>query len=240
MEKIYLTSKDINPNYEIYYGYESNIYKFDSDSLMKIFKTDDEQILENKRQKIILLSDLDIDLIPSKLIYIDGKFKGYVYQEAKKYSPINCSVQNKKEKYQILTKVKNKLQKLHELGIIYGDLHQDNILYNGNDIIICDLDNSYLNGFSFDTKNNHISYYIDRVKSIDTRMDNFALNLLTIYYLQNISYAYIYDYLITEGRLNGTLNSKKNKEILNEMVCLNPQYSGELFIDNPRKKLTLK
>ena len=240
MEEIYLTSKDISSSYEMYYGYESHIYKFDSDTVMKIFRTDDEDVLKNKRQKIILLSDLDVDFIPIKLIYIDGIFKGYVYRNLADYSPINCLIQKKKEKYEILFKIYAKLEQLHKYGIIYGDLHQDNILYNGHDIVICDLDNSYINGLGFDTTNNHISRYIDFVKTIDNRLDNFAMNLLTVYYIQNISYAYIYDYLITEGRLKRPLNSKKNNEIIQEMICLKPDYSGELFIDNPRKKLTLK
>ena len=44
MEKIYLTKNDINPDYEMYYGYESQIYEFDAFNLMKIFKTNDEEI----------------------------------------------------------------------------------------------------------------------------------------------------------------------------------------------------
>ena len=133
MEEIYLTSKDINPDYEMYYGYESNIYEFDAYNLMKIFRTDDENELNNKLEKIRLLSQLPVDFIPLKLVYIYGKFKGYIYNHIEEYEPINSFKQKKSEKYEVLHKIKDKLDILHSYGIIYGDLHQDNVLYNGID-----------------------------------------------------------------------------------------------------------
>ena len=239
MEKIYLTKNDINPDYEMYYGYESQIYEFDAFNLMKIFKTNDEEILKNKLEKIILLSKLPVDFIPIKLVYIDGKFQGYVYKHIEDYQPINCFEQKKSEKYDVLQKVKAKLEELHKYGIIYGDLHEANVLYNGNNVLLCDLDNVHLNSFTFDKTNTQIKHYIEMVKNIDERLDNFALNLLTICYYKNISYSYIFNYLLSKYNGKEKIKTEKISKIISEMTFLKPNYSGELLIDIPQKKLTL-
>lgn len=240
MEKIFLTSENIKQSKIKYFGYESNIYEFDENFLMKIFKDDNQELLNNKLKKILLLSELDLDLTPLKLVFIDGCFKGYIYEELKGYYPIDGLVQKKKEKEKILLEIKEKLHQLHQLGIIYGDLHQQNILYNGSNIVICDLDNVSINNLKFDTKNNHIYYYMARINVFDTRLDSFIFNLLTISYYQNISYDYVITYLITQGKLSHKFNTSENRKIISEMICLTPDYSGELLIDNSRKKLTLK
>lgn len=239
MEKVFLTSEEIKQAKSKYSGYESNIYEYSKDYLMKIFKDDDKDLLNNKLKKVLLLSNLNLDLVPLKLVFIDDCFKGYIYEELKGYYPIDGLVQKKKEKEKILLEIKDKLEQLHQLGIIYGDLHQQNILYNGKDIIICDLDNISINGLDLDKKNNHIHYYTARMNTLDNRLDNFIFNLLTISYYQNISYYYVLKYLTSYGKLSYKFNTSKNKEIIREMICLKDDYSGDLLIDNKKKKLTL-
>lgn len=239
MENIYLSSKDFNPNSKIYYGYESNIYEFENDYLLKIFRKNDEKILQNKYDKLLLLSQFDLDLVPLKLVYIDGIFKGYIYKNSKDFYPINGLVEKRKEKEKILLKLKEKIEQLHNYGIIYGDLHQQNILYNGTDIILCDLDNVSINGYDFDTKNNHMIHYLNRINEIDTKLDNFIFNILTISYYDNITYDFVRSYLLNNGRLPHIFNTPENRKIIKEMLLLDNNYSGKLLIDNRKKKLTL-
>ena len=61
-------------------------------------------------------------------LIIDGIFKGYKSVYRQDFNPIDCLKQNKKTKYYVLKRVLEKMKYYHSLGIILGDLHEENIL----------------------------------------------------------------------------------------------------------------
>ena len=237
MKKVRLDSDIFKGQVPKYTGCESNIYEYNGE-LIKIFETNNVHILYNKLLKLNILSELDsIDINPEKLIFLNGIFKGYSYKEKKDYSPINSLKIKRSEKIEILKMIKDKLEFYHNLGIIYGDLHQENILYNGKDIIFCDLDNVSINGFMFDKNNKYMEKYLTFIPNIDEKLDNYMLNLLTVSFYQKIEYSFILTYLQIDSMLSYKFNTKKNRQIVQDMVTLKYENFDELLIDNMKKSL---
>lgn len=236
MNKIYLNSKDFNFN-EIFYGYESNIYLFDSIHLMKIFKTDNIEVLKNKLTKIELLSEINSnDVLPVDLVYIDDIFKGYTSIFRNNFKPINSLEQKKKIKYYILNEVAKKMSFYHSLGIALGDIHEGNILFNKdtNEVILCDLDNTSISNIGFDILNNFQKDYLKYLKS-SLDIDAFTFNLLTVSYIQNVLYSRSFSYLREFG-LKGLLNTSENRQIAKQMITFSSEFSGDLFINHVKKR----
>ena len=237
MNEIFLESKDFKFPQK-FTGYESKVYLYDYNSLIKIFKTDDINVLNNKLQKLKLLRSLSTnDVLPTDLVYIDGIFKGYKSVYRQDFNPIDCLKQNKKTKYYVLKRVLEKMKYYHSLGIILGDLHEENILFNKNDneVILCDLDNFWINNLDFDTKNNYQIRYLQNHNSMQY-MDEYIFNLLTISYIQKIAYPYVLSYLRRNG-LKGILNSKENQQILEQMYKSTDNYNGDLFLNHLKKRI---
>lgn len=237
MNEIYLESKDFN-FVQKFSGYESNIFSYNNNSLIKIFKTNNNSVLNNKLQKLKILYTLQTDdVLPIDLIYIDGIFKGYRSNYRRNFYPINGFEQKKKEKYIILKKILEKINYYHSLNIYFGDLHEKNILYNKStrQVILCDLDNFIIDDLDFDIKNNYQKKYLKNNNTIKY-MDEFIFNLLTISYIQNISYSYVFDFLLNNG-LKGILNTPENYDIIYQMLNYSQEFSGELLINHTRKKI---
>lgn len=237
MNEIYLESKDFNYIY-LLYGYESEIFLYNNDKIMKIFKTDDRNVLNNKLQKLKYLHTLNTnDVLPIDLIYIDGIFKGYTSILKKEFYHIDSLKQNKKIRYYILNEVLKKLKYYHSLGITFGDLNPHNILYNKktNEVILCDLDNVSINELNFDVVNNYQDDYLYHYKTKEN-MDEFIFNILTVSYIQKIYYAYTLNYLRING-LHGLLNSKENSIISKQMYQYSKDFNGDLFLDHIKKRI---
>lgn len=237
MEKIFLESKNFNFK-QRFSGYESNVFLYDDNNLIKIFKTNNNEILNNKYKKLEILSHLSTsDVLPTALIYIDGNFKGYKSVYRKNFYSINGFEQNKKIKNEILKDVLEKMNYYHSLNIYFGDIHQNNVLFNKEtkEVILCDLDNFSINNLDFDKKNNYQELYL-KFSTSKEKMDLFIFNLLTISYMQNISYPYVLDFLLDNG-LKGILNTPENRNILTQMINLKDGFSGDLLINHTKRKI---
>ena len=72
-------------------GSEGCIVKGNGDSLLKIFYTKDEEVLENKYNKIIELYEKDISFLtnPISIVSCNGKFVGYGMRNENNYRSIN-------------------------------------------------------------------------------------------------------------------------------------------------------
>lgn len=237
MEKIFLESKNFNFK-QTFFGYESNVFLCDDDNLIKIFKTNNSEVLNNKYKKLEILSHLSTnDVLPNALIYIDGIFKGYKSVYRKNFYPINGFEQNRKIKFKILKDILEKMNYYHSLNIYLGDIHQNNVLFNKEtkEVILCDLDNFSINNLDFDKTNNYQNLYLQSSTSKEY-MDLFIFNLLTISYIQNISYPYVLDFLLDNG-LKGILNTPENYNILTQMLNLKDGFSGDLLINHTKRKI---
>lgn len=191
------------------------------------------EILENKRKKLELIynNDLFKDEVQIKKLVFDknDNFIGYTMKFENLKTSNNCM--KKKYKIEQLKKLKEKIIKLNENGIYYGDFNKKNLLVNKNNIMLCDLDNIRIVDLDFDLKSVHVKEYEKVCKNIKY-IDNYCFNLFTISYLYNIYYPYILEYLY-QNSLPFRLNTKKNKDIYNKIIRLKNNYNEtEFFIDN--------
>lgn len=188
-------------------GNNSKIY-FDGNTCFKIFNS---VFLDNKNDvltKLIAIKEMNIDdlVLPDKCIVDNGTFVGYTmnyYGDSKnmydffsndRFVDINDILKVAKNASEIL-------EKLHNNGIILGDISLDNILVFGDKRIkLCDLDccrykqykSRYISWFS--------SLYYDSMKSnpiIDENFDRQAmlLGLLYIIYFRFCESMEVYDTL---------------------------------------------
>lgn len=233
MEKIDVNFdfSELNP---VYIGYESNIY-YIYNLLIKVFKTDNIDILKNKRKKIEILNSLPIECKPILAIEKNGVSIGYAMKEMKNFKTLDDKLLSTRKNLKIeeLKKIKLELERLHKLGIIYGDLGLRNILTDGDNFCFCDLDNCKINDYNFDMPNINQKLYLKRVQEIDEKLDDYMFNILTIGYIYNISLSHVLSYL-RDYDIPFKFNTKENKDILNTMFFVSDKNKDDLdlFIDN--------
>lgn len=234
MEKANFTNYDFTKLNPIYTGVESNIYKID-DYMVKIFKTNDLDVLNNKREKIELLSSLPIECKPILAIEKNGINIGYAMKQEKEFYRIadKLLLTKKSLKIEDLKKIKEALDKLHKYGIIYGDLSLNNILTDGENFYFCDLDNCYIDKYGFDMPNYNQQIYLKRVHEIDEKIDDFMFNILTIGYTYNIVLPCVLPYL-RDYDIPFRFNNKENREIVNNMLFISDKNKDnlDLFINH--------
>lgn len=234
MKTIELDNKIIE-NGQIYRGFESKIYK-KGDILYKIFdkETCNEEAIKNKVAKLELIKDLDINVTkPIDLVKKEDKIVGYTMKDYKEYRSLNSFDRNNKKKIENLKKVKEELEKLHDNGIIYGDLRLDNILEHDGSILFCDVDNVNIAGHDFDVTCYCQNKYIEKF-GLDKNIDNYMLNVITITYLKRIMELYCVEY-IKDHHLPFIIDNKENREIAENMIKMKKK-EMDLFINNTKKR----
>ena len=198
-------------------GCEGNLYIY-KDSLIKIFTNKD--VIQNKIAKLTLLHDLDIDIIPTSFISINGEIKGYSMPYLKDYRAVNPEFLRKKKKLIILEKLNNKLDELHSKGIIYGDIRSGNILINSDlDLVLCDIDNVSINGYGFDILGDIAKRYV-RKYGIDETLDIYSYNLYTAVLMYNTHDPFALDCMMYNSRRYKKYNHDY-MDIIDNMVSLN-------------------
>lgn len=204
-------------------GYEANIYEIDN-LLYKIFKTNNKDILINKEVKLELLGALNLITSPLALIYDNGVVKGYVMNDMTKlgYKTLNNLTFSKKNKKEIFENIKNKIEELHKFDIILGDINDNNILVKENDVCFCDLDNSKVFNFDFDTLSHNEDYYLNHLDG-DEYLDYYMYNLLMICHLGHIHPPAVIDFYVSKGYLPRAIKTKENVEILEAMFHFDKQ-----------------
>lgn len=234
MNRVDLKESDLPCGFTPIEGKESKIYKFKDDKLLKLFKMDEGIDTQNKLNKLLILSQLDIkENIFRDLVFVDDVLRGYTVDDLTKkgYKPTFCLEQKRKERLEILKKTLERLEEFHELGIIYGDITESNILYNGSNIIFCDMCNVNIGGYTFDMPNMYQRYYLNTINKIDSSLDNFMFNMHFIaYYLQEY-YVYVYAFL-NSTQLKGRLANDECKKIVHDILFLDENYNGDLFINH--------
>lgn len=190
MEKIYLWEE----NYDDYVkdenvigsGIESTVYRVDEfDQVLKVLVHGYRGFSSIRRIKALSeLDDLkDICTIPSALVYLDMNFIGYFMENAgislREYIlENNVSIQKRIE---LLKKIRTNLGILHDSGVIHGDLQPKNILINGDNVKIGDM-----NSVSFPKHRNgllnemtlYLAKYYGNNKAIDIQSFNYMCDCL--------------------------------------------------------------
>lgn len=129
------------------------------------------------------------------------------------------------KKYEILKKLADLLTKLYESDIVYGDLSPNNIICDDEEIYLCDVVNSKIGDFDFNEYSSVMANYKYKDGPMDYRLDYYMLNLLTIYYLNNIEYDEVLN--VVENTLVNSFNNKQTEYIIgisDNLECMNVCY----------------
>lgn len=134
-----------------------------------------EELIEKIKIGAYLPNDFQM-LRPKKLVMVDGVFVGFLSKLKKQYSRVDSLNLSLKEKTNLLIRLKELVFKLLDNGICFYDMRIENIIYNGKNILLCDVPDAYL--FL------NIGQKISDKELIYSVYRN--LNILTISYLNNI------------------------------------------------------
>lgn len=142
---------------------------------------------------------------------------------------------SRKQKLKDLRIISDRLNKLHENGIILGDLTLKSVFANKKDLEFLNLDNCCIGKYGFDYPNFNQKRYLDIIGEVDEKLDTYMLNLLTMTYLENLTDQGIL-YYIRKNRPSFTLDTRRNESILESMVYLDKESKNniDLLIDNMR------
>ena len=147
MEYISIDKLDYQGNFGIM-GSEAIVYNA-GDNLFKKFNLGLSKAARlNKEEKLLyLLNHIELNEYYNKIIYmvtsyVDQMLAGYVVEKVNGL-PINKVDMDYNEKIDVLQKLKNILKCFEDAGIIYSDIHFDNIYYNKekDEIKLIDIDN---------------------------------------------------------------------------------------------------
>ena len=168
MRKIYLTDSDLR-NLKKYSlsnhidHTESDLYIFDKNKLLKLFKKTDEDFIINKmyvlNKLFYIKNHINIDsiIMPEDLIKVDNISFGYTMEYIKNIDGStylknsNISLSDKinflKGIYYIISEIENNAL-LKSMNFHLGDIHESNFIYNKNKKIVnaVDIDSVYFDG----------------------------------------------------------------------------------------------
>ncbi len=136
---INIKKRDLGTKYKFKTGGgEADIYDYDSNYLLKVFKDNVCLGLKEKKIDIWLKSNKIYGIVsPEEKVYIDGKFKSYVLENIKDADAISVFIKKKHIKLKNITNkdlvglmldASKKLENLHKSGKIAGDISENNIL----------------------------------------------------------------------------------------------------------------
>lgn len=216
-------------------SYESNVFLYKGD-IYKIFKEKKIDDMNNKEQKIRLLSTLKSDflVLPKELLYNNGKFIGYTMDYVHGVTLNEYLFSKTNQKIELLKKVKEAIEEAHYLGIILGDISIYNILVDGNqNIHICDIDNCCIDKFFHDNlKIFQQSYLLHH--NYDKSFDYFVFNIETM----NLLTKHISPYVLTLMQ-NGLYEDMIDEKAFYEFTH-HQQISGSPYIIDHLQKKNIK
>lgn len=248
MDDIYFDSKkDLEEIKQLYYwtyggeGFICRIPDGRRNILLKIFYDQCNRCpfpiktIENKKRKIDILRSMTL---PNKIqvegrIFLQNEFIGYLVGEAMNYQDFSLNTFTTFQKLEFLKKLRNQLERFHQLGIIYGDLKSDNVLSHYKNYrlgCLCDLDNMQVQGNPIDIMDNYVDEFLYQYGDVNEMLDWYAFNLLTIEIIFGLDKNSIAAYIETRSFMG---HYRGSTSALREMQHITPQYEGNLLIDDP-------
>lgn len=232
------------------YGSEATVTKID-EFAYKVFRPDfglDEPTLDNvenvranKLQKLCYLyeqgSQFPNKFIPITYLKHNNRFVGYKGLWLSE-TPMEFATLTVNQKLRFLKAIRNKLLEFHKMGIIYGDLKDDNIFLNffNGDVSFVDIDNMQINKWPMDSLSRTAAFFTETHGCVDTVLDSYMFNLLTINFLYNFSGSY--DMARTKlndqdlfAFLGRRINLKRCRNLAKKMQWPDPKTEEEYFID---------
>ncbi len=170
------------------YGSESILYSepsiFGSNTVAKIYNTKNEQIIQNKHEKLKGMYQLeklkeinDIQILKS--ISYQRKIIGSLYSRTC-YRDFNQISMKKSEILQVLIQIRYKLQQLESMDILYGDISGSNVMIYQNQICFCDLDNVAYQDYPMDLMVEQLIEFITNYGKFDAKAVSYMFNFFAL------------------------------------------------------------
>lgn len=161
---------------------------------------------ENKERKVTELFQMNLDglIKPIRTISYNGIIIGYEISYDKNDIALRDLTLPRQELIKVLKSSRDILLQLKEKDITYGDVTEDNILYNpkSKKVKFCDIDNIRLGIYPVDSRGFSLNKYYTETGTIDAKADAYMHNLLTIRLLSYPSNAYDNEVLVDLRRGN--------------------------------------
>lgn len=188
---------------------------------------------ENKRKKLEIIQQMkcfsdEVKILDAVTEF--GKFTGYTMKRCP-YPQLNPNA-DISVKIKVLKQLREKLRKLNYDGAFVGDFNTWNLLIdkNGEDLVLCDLDNYRVDNLDFDIKNSFVKEY-EKKCNVKDGVDSYVFNIFTLALLTNSLNTHIARYL-SEMELPEDLDTRENRNIIDSMNNLDDAYQPKYLIDN--------
>ena len=206
-------------------------------TLFKIFIDyygESKPLSENKERKIIELYQLSLeDLVkPIRTISYKGQLIGYEMSYDQLDIVLKDIILPRKELIAVLKKSRESLLRLKEHDITYGDVTEDNILYNpkSKTVKFCDIDNIRLGNLPVDAKGFSLQKYYSLTGTMDEKADAFMHNILTIKALSYDYSTYDTEILLDLKRGNYPPNFKQSAKPIFDSMNSPKSFNGEYIV----------
>ncbi len=140
---------------------------------------------------------------------------------------------------QVLKDLSTKLKRLHKLGIVVADFHQNFMIDEYGEIKLIDIDNFAIDDLYVDVENIYLQKYREKVQHFDENFDNYLLNLFTLSCLTRTYCPYLYDLFKNNPNKLYFRDDEINNIIFNTFN-LKKQYNEDLIIDKIKCKKDVK
>ncbi|MDD2489668.1 MAG: hypothetical protein PHY26_00210 [Bacilli bacterium] len=197
LKSILIEYKNLNNLYpQIGHGAEGLVYKYNDATAAKIFSLLKEELLDRKFKKIEYwgkMKDESFEFPQGLVGYDNNKKAGYYmnYIETNERISTYYDLRYLKDKAKVieyLLKAENAIKRIHNKGIIIGDIHGRNIMIDkNNNPRFVDTDNYATESFGFDYLPSLTKVYEDIFHSQCSLIDNdkFIFVLMTLHYFVN-------------------------------------------------------
>lgn len=166
-------------------GEQNSLYKFFCDSFKKNFP----YMSNNKLQKVSKLYEMQLPYSVQPLATVTAG--NYLVGYKMTYDSNNISLSRanlpRRETIDVLKRTKTILEYFATRDITYGDIREDNILFNTvtGEILFCDMDNIRLGEYPIDLKLLCLADFVKKYGKVDEKTDAYIHNLLTLQLLNS-------------------------------------------------------
>ena len=185
-------------------GGEANIYAFDSNSVLKIYKNPPEMLAAKEKKVTAMIGKKimgGLAILPTEIVTIAGKFVGYRMPMVASGEPLHSFTKsrfmrdygfNNLDSLQVVTQLSHAMEEVHRDGFIIGDVSDNNFMASlepGHQICLIDTDSWGIGSFQPDAYTETFmpaEAYSSRGMKLTESTDNFGFAVLAFNVLTRI------------------------------------------------------